>query len=456
IGGGILGYAQFPGTGLASTDGVVMSPQYFGSNNYGSGYYLSAPFDGGRTTTHEVGHYLNLRHIWGDGGCNVDDLVDDTPVAGSSNGGCPSATQNTCAGGQRDMHMNYMDYTNDDCMYMFSAGQKARMLTCLETTRASLGTATGGGGGNGGGGNTNCYATVGLDLVTDRYGSETTWTLKNAAGTTVESGSGYGNNTTTNLSWTLADGNYTFTINDSYGDGICCSYGNGSYTLVGDGSSFATNGAFGSSETVTFCVVGAAPACPNTNISLALTTDRYGSETSWSVTNAAGTTVESGNGYGNNNNYNILLNLPAGDYTFTINDSYGDGICCSYGNGSYTLNANGQQLTTGGNFGSSESFDFCAGGSNRVAARTTAEVAMTTEQVHLYPNPAGNTINVDLSETEETFTGRIVDATGRNVWVGELEAGANAVNISTLPAGLYYMAVVNADGAVTTKKFVKK
>ena len=69
IGGGILGYAQFPG-GSASTDGVVVGHQYFGSQGY-----VSAPFDEGRTATHEVGHYLNLRHIWGDGRCKKDDFV---------------------------------------------------------------------------------------------------------------------------------------------------------------------------------------------------------------------------------------------------------------------------------------------------------------------------------------------------------------------------------------------
>jgi hypothetical protein len=191
---------------------------------------------------------------------------------------------------------------------------------------------------------------------------------------------------------------------------------------------------------------------------LVLTTDNYGSETSWAVTNAAGSTVQSGSGYANNRTYNISLNLSAGDYTFTINDSYGDGICCSYGNGSYTLNASTGQLTAGGNFGSTESFDFCVGGSNRTAARTTVEVEeeVTAEQVNLYPNPANNTINVDLGEITTNYTGRIVDATGRTVWVGELEAGANAINVSTLSTGMYYVAVVKANGDVVTKKFVKK
>lgn len=118
IGGGILGYAQFPG-GNASTDGVVVSPQYFGTQGY-----VSAPFDGGRTTTHEVGHYLNLRHIWGDGRCRQDDFVADTPSSDRPNYGCPTTAYHCRS---NDQFMNYMDYTDDSCMNMFTEGQKARM-----------------------------------------------------------------------------------------------------------------------------------------------------------------------------------------------------------------------------------------------------------------------------------------------------------------------------------------
>ncbi len=119
IGGGILGYAQFPG-GSASTDGVVISPQYFGTTGY-----VAAPFDKGRTATHEVGHWLNLRHIWGDGRCKQDDFVSDTPSSDGPNYGCPSYPTVNCR--SNDMTMNYMDYTDDACMNMFSQGQKDRM-----------------------------------------------------------------------------------------------------------------------------------------------------------------------------------------------------------------------------------------------------------------------------------------------------------------------------------------
>ncbi|MEY4594116.1 MAG: hypothetical protein RIQ47_526 [Bacteroidota bacterium] len=123
MGGGILGYAQFPG-GSASTDGVVLLYNSVGSvQTPGSG----APYNLGRTGTHEVGHWLNLRHIWGDASCG-DDLVNDTPVHNTSNSGCPAYPHySTCSGSPVEMTMNYMDYTYDACMYMFTTGQSTRM-----------------------------------------------------------------------------------------------------------------------------------------------------------------------------------------------------------------------------------------------------------------------------------------------------------------------------------------
>jgi hypothetical protein len=122
MGGGILGYAQFPG-GNAATDGVVLD-----DNATGRTGTAAAPFNKGRTATHEVGHWLNLRHIWGDANCG-NDQVGDTPTHNTANYGCPAAGHlSTCSGTPVEMTMNYMDYTDDACMYMFSAGQKTRML----------------------------------------------------------------------------------------------------------------------------------------------------------------------------------------------------------------------------------------------------------------------------------------------------------------------------------------
>jgi len=142
ISGTILGYAQFPG-GSASTDGVVIDYLYFGTIGT-----ATAPFNKGRTATHEVGHWLNLRHIWGDDGtgCTGSDQVSDTPNAAGPNTGCPAFPRVTCSNGPNgDLFMNYMDYTDDACMYMFSNGQVARMqaLFAAGGFRSSLLTSNG-------------------------------------------------------------------------------------------------------------------------------------------------------------------------------------------------------------------------------------------------------------------------------------------------------------------------
>jgi hypothetical protein len=137
LAGGLLGYAQFPG-GPADTDGVVIRHSAFGTTGT-----AAPPFDLGRTATHEIGHWLNLRHIWGDdgNGCAGSDFVADTPNQASENTGTPTFPHISCGNGPNgDMFMNYMDYTDDVGMMMFSAGQVTRMQATLDGFRASIGT----------------------------------------------------------------------------------------------------------------------------------------------------------------------------------------------------------------------------------------------------------------------------------------------------------------------------
>ncbi len=306
ISGGILGYAQFPG-GSAATDGVVMDYQYFGTIGT-----ATAPFDGGRTTTHEVGHWLNLRHIWGDGNCNADDFVSDTPTSDAANYGC--ATGHVSCN-STDMVQNYMDYSDDGCMNLFTAGQTARMRalfdnggfrqsllnsgacggtnpnppTCVDGIQNGDETGVDCGGpdcpdcptcsdgiqnGNEtgvdcGGPDCNvcpCNGTnINITINFDNYPEETSWTLVDGNGTQVGSGGTYDtqpDGSSISLVGCLPDDCYTFTINDAYGDGICCSYGNGSYSIVDEdsGTTLASGGQFGASEATQFCL-GNQPTC---------------------------------------------------------------------------------------------------------------------------------------------------------------------------------------------------
>ncbi|MEQ8358433.1 MAG: M43 family zinc metalloprotease [Cytophagales bacterium] len=115
-----LGYASFP-EDPRETDGIVMSNRYFGNRTGTSIDAFAFPYNRGRTMTHEVGHWLGLVHIWGDGNCAVDDGCDDTPDSDAGNFGCDT-THESC--GSPDMVRNYMDYSDDHCFNIFSQCQK--------------------------------------------------------------------------------------------------------------------------------------------------------------------------------------------------------------------------------------------------------------------------------------------------------------------------------------------
>jgi hypothetical protein len=122
---GISGYASAPG-GPKEKDGVVINTAVFGTIN------VSGAFNKGRTAVHEIGHWLNLRHIWGDANCG-DDKVDDTPAQSGANRGCNSGEKFSCGTtAHGDMYMNYMDFSDDACMYMFTKGQRQRMRVLFE------------------------------------------------------------------------------------------------------------------------------------------------------------------------------------------------------------------------------------------------------------------------------------------------------------------------------------
>ena len=141
LGSSLLGYATFPSdlNAFPSVDGVVIGYQYFGlSGTIGGANNL------GRTATHEIGHWLDLYHIWGDEpDCDADDEVTDTPKQAGENYSCPTASNgfatDACTGSNPGiMYQNYMDYTDDACMSIFTNGQISRMKAVLNTTRTGL------------------------------------------------------------------------------------------------------------------------------------------------------------------------------------------------------------------------------------------------------------------------------------------------------------------------------
>jgi hypothetical protein len=136
----ILGYATFPNDGPPEEQGVVIDYRTLPGGSFTS-------YNMGKTLTHETGHYFNLYHIWGDdnGSCTGSDFVDDTPNQGDATSGCPSGvkTDNCTSTAPGVMYQNYMDYTNDACMEMFTTQQVDRMESALLAYRASLLTSNG-------------------------------------------------------------------------------------------------------------------------------------------------------------------------------------------------------------------------------------------------------------------------------------------------------------------------
>lgn len=132
----ILGYATPPGF-PSSIDGVAIGTRYFGRGNE---YNLHLAYNKGRTTTHEIGHWLGLKHTWGnDYGCEFDDGIEDTPISNEPYYDCPTEAESTSCG-SKDMTMNFMEYVNDACMHMFTLDQKERVVEVLNSSRASVAT----------------------------------------------------------------------------------------------------------------------------------------------------------------------------------------------------------------------------------------------------------------------------------------------------------------------------
>ncbi len=254
ITGTVLGYAQFPG-GKPETDGVVIDYKVFGT-----GSDVTPGFHLGRTTTHEVGHWLNLKHIWGSSDCTTDDLVLDTPKSDAPNYGCAKGHW-SC--GSLDMIQNYMDYSDDACLNLFTAGQKTRMQSLFAAggIRQSITKSNGCGIPD----KENIYCgKISFQLQLDNYPQETSWDIKDSKGLVVLKSPKYissQKNTFLKIDTCFIPGCYTFSIYDTYSDGICCKYGKGNYRIFESETLIGEGGAFGKSASHAFCIVNKSPTC---------------------------------------------------------------------------------------------------------------------------------------------------------------------------------------------------
>ena len=458
ISGSILGYAQFPG-GSASTDGVVCDYLYFGTIGT-----ATAPFNKGRTATHEVGHWLNLYHIWGDDGtgCTGSDLVTDTPNAAGPNYGCPAFPTVTCSNGPNgDMHMNYMDYTDDACMYMFSNGQISRMQALFSTGGARAGILTS----NGCGTPTPvlCGAITNLTsasitqtgaAVTGATGyvlqykpaSSTVWTTVNVATTSFA------------ITGLTAGTAYNVQVQS------VCTAGSGSFTAINFTTTSTTTSCtdtYESNNTST-----AAKTIPvNTNI-----TARIGSSTDLDWFRFSNTSTA--------RNIRIdLTNLPA-DYDVRLYNPNGTQVAISQNSGTTAEVITFNTTTTGtwriqvygyaGAFNASLCYTlrasisataFREGQETPVADLNSTPSESEVVIANVFPNPTNGKLNVILEASDaQTAQLRICDITGRTVLQhnATCTSGNNTfiLDMETLPNG-YYLLVIDNGNASSTMRVVK-
>lgn len=507
LSGNTLGYAQFPG-GQAQTDGVVVDYQYFGTTGT-----ATAPFNLGRTTTHEVGHWLNLRHIWGDGDCSVDDEVSDTPSADAPNYSCATGST-SCS--SVNMVENYMDYSDDACMNLFTAGQKSRMQALFASggARSEILNSPGLGGSTPTepACNTN---TLSLKLLLDDFPAETSWQLKNSSGSVVASGGSYSTpGALIKKDFCLPDGCYDFIIKDTYGDGICCTYGNGSYSLTdASGKVLASGGNFGASQTKNICLNGGStttpPACPSINFSN-YTFSGFASEDhgTHQVQDGGTTLYLSGNTWKQiPYNYTVTTNTVlefefrstqvgeiqgiafendnsiSPNYTFRVygNQNWGISNYKDYSGTSWK-----KYVIPVGNFftgsfnklvfiGDDDSFsrqtsyfrhvkvyEGSCGGTRAASNETNGPARVGNEGesagfgLRLYPNPGKEVVNLGLSGGK-TATATLYDVRGQKVWQGALKENETiSIAISHLPAGIYTLQATAESGERMHQKFIKQ
>lgn len=195
-------------------------------------------------------------------------------------------------------------------------------------------------------------------------------------------------------------------------------------------------------------------------VTLEFVFDNYPEETSWEITNSIGAIIESGGTYGSEPDGStkiINMNLSAECFNFTIYDSYGDGICCSYGNGSYELSQGATVLASGGEFNSTETTSFCVveTSQSEIAAQGISNVIEGKDDldIEIYPNPVVNFMVIKAQITDQSVY-TIMDLTGKTITKGNLANQETYIDMSRFSAGVYFIDIT-IDGESYTRKVVK-
>jgi hypothetical protein len=463
----LLGYAQFPDAsgllglnasgGSADTDGVVSNYSTFGSSDYGT-FLLDAPYDKGRTMTHEVGHWLGLRHIWGDAPCG-DDFCADTPVHHDNNFGCPSVVN--CDANGNEMVENYMDYTDDLCMNVYTQNQKDRIVTIMNnaarrsTLKASAKNSPIALFAN----DAEVKVEANCSAVICGAGATQKITIYNRGTSTLTSASlNYNVNGINNTSYNWS-GSLTTHKSATFDMPVSSAISGTINVSVVMANSVTDQRATNNSASGNFILPVAPTNYTFTNYVFRLQRDLYGSETTWSLKNSSGVAVYNGGPYTDTSGTSLpaLLTIPwtlASNqcYTFTINDSFGDGICCVDGNGFYDIKSTDGATTikAGATFVSSE-----------IALFTTNTLGNkefeSSNEIYLYPNPTKTTLNIKIpSEFGLPNSYTIYNYLGQSISKKQISKESDlSVNTSALSNGSYFITITKGNEKKTLQ-FIKE
>lgn len=459
LGGGLLGYAQFPG-GAASTDGVVVLYSSVGSLTQPG---TAVPYQYGRTLTHEVGHWLNCYHIWGDDGtaCTGSDLVADTPNQGSENYGCPTFPHVSCSNGPNgDMFMNYMDYTDDGCMNVFTAGQKSRMQALFATGGArvsitsSLGCQPP---------TSSCNAPSGLNASSITSSSATLgWNAVSGAVSyniqyKISSGSTWATLTSTTnskaISGLLASTSYDFQVQ------TVCSGGSSSYSAASSFTTLSSGGGGGCVETYEPNNTTGTAKAVSTEVDISSQISSSSDLDWYSFVNTSA-----------KKNIKITLtNLP-GDYDIKLYKSNGTNVATSQNGGTAdeTIIYNTTKVATykiqvygyAGAYSTTSCYTmhiYTSSSSFRTFEGTQQDLAATAD-LQLYPNPANSNMTLQYSSINKgDVQVNVYNLVGQRVYSNTefaLEGDNNFyLDVSRLTNGNYIAEVVS-NGTSLHRQFV--
>ena len=437
---GVLGWAQFPAAGDTNTDGVVIDYEHFGT----IGTAIN-PYDLGRTATHEIGHWFNLYHTWGDNSCG-NDYVNDTPIQEQANFGCKIHPHISC-GNSGDMFMNFMDYTNDACMNSFTEGQKDRIWSSISNWRTGLLTS------NGclpttipnsdagiisiiepNNQNSNCASPIYPKVVLKNYG------LTNLNSVTIE----YNINNNNNIyySW---NGDLQTNEQDTI---LLSALGSTGTSHLLNVSTLNPNNSTdinpsNDKESIIFSSIN------GEQVQLNIMTDNYALETSWVLFDENNNIIDSGDSLSNNTLYQSNYCLAYECYKFVINDSQGDGFCCNFGNGNFSITSSigNNQYAHSAPFTFTDTSYFCLG---------STVITEKNEPFKIHPNPTkGNLwINANLAFNNTPIFARILNNLGQTVLSTKIVN--NKIDLSRLNNGVYQMLIETDKKQYTHKIIIQK